>query len=293
MKRSKGQIAAETARRRRMVLVLVTAGLLQAPAGAAPGQVQPSSPSAPEAGEAASQPAGAEQVPSPAGPGPIGEGDRLFREKRWSEALRVYEQQLAAQPAHLEARYKRGVVLALVGRLEEAVEDWEEVVARQPEAAPAREALLLARWKKAREEQQRAADLADRAKLEQAGGLLEAGSYAPAREVLMLVSPQGALYRDWLILEGQALLGLGKPELAIEAFQAAVGQGAKGAPALLGLGDAWLALGRNERAAWCYELALTVAAGTTALAEPQQRRVRQILHRLAAAGEEPAPTTER
>ena len=66
-------------------------------------------------------------------------GDRMFRERRFEEALSAYGEASTADPKSAEAEYKKGLAAIELGRRDEAANAFDRALARDPNHAAARE----------------------------------------------------------------------------------------------------------------------------------------------------------
>ncbi|WP_434299623.1 tetratricopeptide repeat protein [Corallococcus exiguus] len=265
------------------VSAVVWLGTLAVPAWAQGPGPQPPAPQTKSAAPAARAPGPATDTP----PGPlesqpqrtsqavlaatrIRDGDALMRERRYREAAFAFLDAEHAAPDHVEARFKLGNSLAVLGYYARAIEEWEAASRLTQDAAirqSAQDNITRARVKQgelgaspqAVGQMPGSGPVADttraqaRRAYEQGVQNISQRAYAPALQTLSQALQQEPLLTVAYIARGSANIGLRRYAEAAADYQFALKLEPDAASPLYGLAEAYRALGRNLEARDLYE----------------------------------------
>ncbi|MFB1484343.1 tetratricopeptide repeat protein [Corallococcus sp. RDP092CA] len=263
------------------VSAVVWLGTMAVPAWAQAPSAQPPAAGAKPAASAARAPAPV----TAAAPGPvepqrtsqavlaatrIRDGDALMRERRYREAAFAFLDAEHAAPAHVEARFKLGNALAVLGYYARAIEEWEAASRLTQDAAirqSAQDNITRARVKQAESgaspqavgQPPGSGPVADttraqaRRAYEQGVQHISQRAYAPALQTLTQAIQQEPLLTVAYVARGSANIGLRRYAEAAADYQFALKLEPDSASPLYGLAEAYRALGRNLEARDLYE----------------------------------------
>ncbi|NBD10628.1 tetratricopeptide repeat protein [Corallococcus silvisoli] len=200
----------------------------------------------------------------------IRDGDALMRERRYREAAFAFLDAEHAAPDHVEARFKLGNALAVLGYYGRAIEEWEHASRLTQDAAirqSAQDNIARARAKQeesgtspqATGQAPGSGPVADTTRA-QARRAYEQGvqhigqrAYAAALQTLTQALQQEPLLTVAYIARGSANIGLRRYAEAAADYQFALKLEPDSASPLYGLAEAYRALGRNLEARDLYE----------------------------------------
>ncbi|MBN9683966.1 MULTISPECIES: tetratricopeptide repeat protein [unclassified Corallococcus] len=263
------------------VSAVVWLGTLAVPAWAQGPSAQPPATEPKSAAPAARAPGPATDTP----PGPvepkrtsqavlaatrIRDGDALMRERRYREAAFAFLDAEHAAPDHVEARFKLGNALAVLGYYARAIEEWEAASRLTQDVAirqSAQDNITRARVKQgelgaspqAVGQPPGSGPVADttraqaRRAYEQGVQHISQRAYAPALQTLTQALQQEPLLTVAYIARGSANIGLRRYAEAAADYQFALKLEPDAASPLYGLAEAYRALGRNLEARDLYE----------------------------------------
>ncbi|GMU08134.1 tetratricopeptide repeat protein [Corallococcus caeni] len=200
----------------------------------------------------------------------IRDGDALMRERRYREAAFAFLDAEHAAPDHVEARFKLGNALAVLGYYARAIEEWETASRLTQDAAirqSAQDNITRARVKQAEAgaspqavgQPPGSGPVADttraqaRRAYEQGVQHISQRAYAPALQTLTQALQQEPLLTVAYIARGSANIGLRRYAEAAADYQFALKLEPDSASPLYGLAEAYRALGRNLEARELYE----------------------------------------
>ena len=200
----------------------------------------------------------------------IRDGDALMRERRYREAAFAFLDAEHAAPDHVEARFKLGNALAVLGYYARAIEEWEAAARLTQDAAirqSAQDNITRARVKQAElgaspqavGQPPGSGPVADttraqaRRAYEQGVQHISQRAYAPALQTLTQALQQEPLLTVAYIARGSANIGLRRYAEAAADYQFALKLEPDAASPLYGLAEAYRALGRNLEARDLYE----------------------------------------
>ena len=200
----------------------------------------------------------------------IRDGDALMRERRYREAAFAFLDAKHAAPDHVEARFKLGNALAVLGYYGRAIEEWERASRLTQDAAirqSAQDNVARARAKQAEAgtspqalgQTPGSGPVADttraqaRRAYEQGVQHISQRAYAAALQTLTQALQQEPLLTVAYIARGSANIGLRRYAEAAADYQFALKLEPESASPLYGLAEAYRALGRNLEAKVLYE----------------------------------------
>ncbi|RKG65201.1 hypothetical protein D7W79_38185, partial [Corallococcus exercitus] len=200
----------------------------------------------------------------------IRDGDALMRERRYREAAFAFLDAEHAAPDHVEARFKLGNALAVLGYYARAIEEWEAASRLTQDAAirqSAQDNITRARVKQGEAgaspqavgQPPGSGPVADttraqaRRAYEQGVQHISQRAYAPALQTLTQALQQEPLLTVAYIARGSANIGLRRYAEAAADYQFALKLEPESASPLYGLAEAYRALGRNLEARDLYE----------------------------------------
>lgn len=200
----------------------------------------------------------------------IRDGDALMRERRYREAAFAFLDAKHAAPEHVEARFKLGNALAVLGYYGRAIEEWERASRLTQDAAirqSAQDNVARARAKQAEAgtspqalgQTPGSGPVADttraqaRRAYEQGVQHISQRAYAAALQTLTQALQQEPLLTVAYIARGSANIGLRRYAEAAADYQFALKLEPESASPLYGLAEAYRALGRNLEAKGLYE----------------------------------------
>jgi tetratricopeptide (TPR) repeat protein len=236
----------------------------QAPAPEATKSAPPSAAKAPEAPEP-------QRPPQPVlAATRIRDGDALMRERRYREATFAFLDARHAAPDHVEARFKLGNALAVLGYYARAIDEWETASRLTQDAAirqSAQDNITRARAKQAESGASPQAQgqppgsgpVADttraqaRRAYEQGVQHISQRAYPAALQTLTQAIQQEPLLTVAYVARGSANIGLRRYAEAAADYQFALRLEPDTASPLYGLAEAYRALGRNLEARDLYE----------------------------------------
>ncbi|WP_233583009.1 tetratricopeptide repeat protein [Corallococcus sp. CA053C] len=200
----------------------------------------------------------------------VRDGDALMRERRYREAAFAFLDAKHAAPDHVEARFKLGNALAVLGYYGRAIEEWERASRLTQDAAirqSAQDNVARARAKQAEAgtspqalgQTPGSGPVADttraqaRRAYEQGVQHISQRAYAAALQTLTQALQQEPLLTVAYIARGSANIGLRRYAEAAADYQFALKLEPESASPLYGLAEAYRALGRNLEAKSLYE----------------------------------------
>ncbi|WP_223634807.1 lipopolysaccharide assembly protein LapB [Corallococcus sp. EGB] len=200
----------------------------------------------------------------------IRDGDALMRERRYREAAFAFLDAEHAAPEHVEARFKLGNALAVLGYYARAIEEWEAASRLTHDAAirqSAQDNITRARVKQGESgaspqavgQPPGSGPVAEttraqaRRAYEQGVQHISQRAYAPALQTLTQAIQQEPLLTVAYIARGSANIGLRRYAEAAADYQFALKLEPDSASPLYGLAEAYRALGRNLEARDLYE----------------------------------------
>ncbi|RYZ39188.1 MAG: tetratricopeptide repeat protein, partial [Myxococcaceae bacterium] len=225
----------------------------------------------------------------------IRDGDALMRERRYREAAFAFLDAEHAAPEHVEARFKLGNALAVLGYYGRAIDEWEQASRLTQDAAirqSAQDNITRARAKQAEAgtspqamgQSPGSGPVADttraqaRRAYEQGVQHISQRAYAAALQTLTQAVQQEPLLTVAYTARGSANIGLRRYAEAAADYQFALKLEPDSASPLYGLAEAYRALGRNLEAR---DLYLRYAKSSAADVRPElQAESRQKAERL-------------
>lgn len=268
----------------RCILIAFTASLVSAatppaPASPPPAPMVPAAPVSPPPMVA----------PSPAGPPPgitpntnlsitrVRDGDALMKERRYREATFAYLDATHADPGNVEALFKLGNALAVLGYYTQAVERWNRVAQLTPDATIRQSALDNVSKAQARIAQQGGSPQAQgvapgfgpvadttraqaRRAYEQGVQRIQARDYSGALQSLTQTIQLEPTLAVAYTARGSAYIGLRRYAEAAVDYEYALRLAPDVASPLYGLGESYRMLGRNSEARSYYERYATSTA---------------------------------
>jgi tetratricopeptide (TPR) repeat protein len=200
----------------------------------------------------------------------IRDGDALMRERRYREATFAFLDARHAAPDHVEARFKLGNALAVLGYYGRAIDEWETASRLTQDAAirqSAQDNIARARAKQAEAGSSPQAQgqppgsgpVADttraqaRRAYEQGVQHISQRAYPAALQTLTQAIQQEPLLTVAYVARGSANIGLRRYAEAAADYQFALELEPDSASPLYGLAEAYRALGRNLEARDLYE----------------------------------------
>ncbi|RKH29819.1 tetratricopeptide repeat protein, partial [Corallococcus sp. CA031C] len=225
----------------------------------------------------------------------IRDGDALMRERRYREAAFAFLDAKHAAPEHVEARFKLGNALAVLGYYGRAIDEWEQASRLTQDAAirqSAQDNITRARAKQTEAgtapqavgQTPGSGPVADttraqaRRAYEQGVQHISQRAYAAALQTLTQAVQQEPLLTVAYVARGSANIGLRRYAEAAADYQFALKLDPDSASPLYGLAEAYRALGRNLEAR---DLYARYAASSAADVRPElQAESRQKAERL-------------
>jgi tetratricopeptide (TPR) repeat protein len=244
---------------------------------------------APAASPAPASPSGIAAAPSSGGLPPGGtpntnlsiarvrDGDALMKERRYREATFAYLDAAHADPGNVEALFKLGNALAVLGYYAQAVEHWNRVAQLTPDAAIRQSALDNVAKAQVRISQQGGSPQAQgvapgfgplaettraqaRRAYEQGVQRIQARDYAGALQSLTQAIQLEPTLSVAYVARGSAYIGLRRYAEAAVDYEYALRLSPDMASPLYGLGESYRMLGRNVEARASYERYATSTA---------------------------------
>jgi tetratricopeptide (TPR) repeat protein len=207
----------------------------------------------------------------------VRDGDALMKERRYREATFAYLDATHADPGNVEALFKLGNALAVLGYYAQAVEHWNRVAQLTPDAAIRQSALDNVAKAQVRISQQGGSPQAQgvapgfgpvadttraqaRRAYEQGVQRIQARDYAGALQSLAQAIQLEPTLSVAYIARGSAYIGLRRYAEAAVDYEYALRLAPDMASPLYGLGEAYRMLGRNAEARSSYERYATSTA---------------------------------
>jgi tetratricopeptide (TPR) repeat protein len=207
----------------------------------------------------------------------VRDGDALMKERRYREATFAYLDATHADPGNVEALFKLGNALAVLGYYAQAVEHWNRVAQLTPDAAIRQSALDNVAKAQVRISQQGGSPQAQgvapgfgpvadttraqaRRAYEQGVQRIQARDYAGALQSLAQAIQLEPTLSVAYIARGSAYIGLRRYAEAAVDYEYALRLAPDMASPLYGLGESYRMLGRNAEARSSYERYATSTA---------------------------------
>ncbi len=255
---------------------------------AAPAEPQPAAPAAAPTPAPVAVPAPAPaQSPADAY---IARGDALLARNDFKNGLYAYQDAVRADPNNAMAHFKVGVAYAQLGYYPQAVDEWNRVLAIDPNNVGARENIQRAQQRMGVAEQQAQtaapppnvdpaqAQQLSKQDYDQAVQLIQARRYQDAVTSLTQAIQLRPDFSVAYVARGSAMVGLGRFQDAVQDYLHGLSLNGNQAAPLFGLGEAYRGMGDRARAAKYYqECADSTAPDAAPLRDLARKRFSELL----------------